>query len=164
VLNIDIVDYPGEWLLDLPLLDLTYEAWSAKMLRLTEREPRRRLADQWLAAVASAKPAGPVDESEIRRLAEVYRQYLKASAEPALGLTLIQPGRFSPPAIGISNPPPSISVRCRHPPAPRPAAAPSMPPWPAATRSIAAGWWASSTRSISRISIARSCWSICCAA
>ena len=94
VLNIDIVDYPGEWLLDLPLLDLTYEAWSAKMLRLTEREPRRRLADEWLAAVASVKPAGPVDELEIRRLAEVYRQYLKASAEPALGLTLIQPGRF----------------------------------------------------------------------
>ena len=82
VLNIDIVDYPGEWLLDLPLLDLTYEAWSANMLRLTEREPRRRLADQWLAAVASAKPAGPADESEIRRLAEVYRDYLKASAEP----------------------------------------------------------------------------------
>ena len=97
VLNIDIVDYPGEWLLDLPLLDLTYEAWSANMLRLTEREPRRRLADQWLAAVASAKPAGPADESEIRRLAEVYRDYLKASAEPALGLTLIQPGRFLTP-------------------------------------------------------------------
>src|SRR5882757_1304099 len=64
VLNIDIVDYPGEWLLDLPLLDLTYEAWSANMLRLTEREPRRRLADQWLAAVASARPTGPADESE----------------------------------------------------------------------------------------------------
>ena len=27
-LTLDIVDYPGEWLLDLPLLDLSFEDWS----------------------------------------------------------------------------------------------------------------------------------------
>src|SRR6187402_1255467 len=31
-LTLDIVDYPGEWLLDLPLLDKSYEQWSAETL------------------------------------------------------------------------------------------------------------------------------------
>jgi predicted YcjX-like family ATPase len=85
VLNIDIVDYPGEWLLDLPLLDLTYEAWSANMLRLTEREPRRRLADQWLAAVASAKPAG--------------RRMNRRSAASPRSTAIISRPRPSPPLV-----------------------------------------------------------------
>mgnify|MGYP000207970627 CR=1 FL=1 len=41
-LNIDIVDYPGEWLLDLPLLGKSYEQWSAETLaylRQTTRPP-----------------------------------------------------------------------------------------------------------------------------
>ena len=29
-LYLDIVDYPGEWLLDLPLLELDYRQWSAR--------------------------------------------------------------------------------------------------------------------------------------
>ncbi|MEO8882508.1 MAG: YcjX family protein, partial [Devosia sp.] len=31
-LNLDIVDYPGEWLLDLPLLSLSFAEWSAEAL------------------------------------------------------------------------------------------------------------------------------------
>src|SRR5262245_23882471 len=34
-LTLDIVDYPGEWLLDLPLLGQTYEQWSAQSLILS---------------------------------------------------------------------------------------------------------------------------------
>jgi predicted YcjX-like family ATPase len=105
VLNIDIIDYPGEWLLDLALLDTTYDAWSANTLKLTQREPRRRLAEQWLAALATARPEGPADEADIRRLSEIYRQYLKACADPALGLTLLQPGRFLSPGSWDLNAP-----------------------------------------------------------
>ncbi len=97
LLNVDIVDYPGEWLLDLPLLEMGFEAWSARMLELARREPRRRLSQPWRAAVGAAKPEAAADESEIRRLSELYRQYLAACAEPALGLTLLQPGRFLKP-------------------------------------------------------------------
>jgi hypothetical protein len=97
VLNIDIVDYPGEWLLDLPLLEMSFAAWSAKMLSLAEHEPRRSLGAAWRAALAAAKPGEPAEEAEIRRLSALYRDYLKASAEPSLGLTLIQPGRFITP-------------------------------------------------------------------
>src|SRR3954451_7243316 len=43
-LTLDIVDYPGEWLLDLPLLTKSYEQWSAESLALSRLEPRARLA------------------------------------------------------------------------------------------------------------------------
>src|ERR1700733_14070460 len=34
-LTLDIVDYPGEWLLDLPLLNKSYEQWSSESLALS---------------------------------------------------------------------------------------------------------------------------------
>ena len=42
-LTLDIVDYPGEWLLDLPLLNKSFEQWSAESLALS-REPLRAAA------------------------------------------------------------------------------------------------------------------------
>src|SRR6201999_1361660 len=38
-LTLDIVDYPGEWLLDLPLLNKSYEQWSAESLALSREAP-----------------------------------------------------------------------------------------------------------------------------
>src|ERR1043166_5153890 len=46
-LTLDIVDYPGEWLLDLPLLDKSYAQWSAESLALSREAPRARLAAAW---------------------------------------------------------------------------------------------------------------------
>ena len=39
-LTLDIVDYPGEWLLDLPLLNKSYEQWSAREPRAVARRRR----------------------------------------------------------------------------------------------------------------------------
>ena len=50
-LNIDLVDYPGEWLLDLPLLAKDFATWSAEALALAQREPRVRHFREWQAAV-----------------------------------------------------------------------------------------------------------------
>ena len=46
-LTLDIVDYPGEWLLDLPLLTKSYEQWAAESLALSRQAPRAQLAEQW---------------------------------------------------------------------------------------------------------------------
>ena len=43
-LTLDIVDYPGEWLLDLPLLDKSYETWSQESLALSRSGPRAPVA------------------------------------------------------------------------------------------------------------------------
>ncbi|MBW8856187.1 MAG: YcjX family protein, partial [Bradyrhizobium sp.] len=42
-LTLDIVDYPGEWLLDLPLLQKSFEQWSAESLALSREAPRVHL-------------------------------------------------------------------------------------------------------------------------
>ena len=40
-LHIDIVDYPGEWLLDLPLLAIDYREWSRTALEQSRAAGRR---------------------------------------------------------------------------------------------------------------------------
>ena len=44
-LTLDIVDYPGEWLLDLPLLNKSYEQWSRESLALSRERPARTARD-----------------------------------------------------------------------------------------------------------------------
>ena len=47
-LTLDIVDYPGEWLLDLPLLNKSYEQWSAETLAYLNRTTRPPLPKPFL--------------------------------------------------------------------------------------------------------------------
>ena len=44
-LTLDLVDYPGEWLLDLPSLDLSYEQWSVESLKRSRDKPRDALVE-----------------------------------------------------------------------------------------------------------------------
>ena len=60
-LNIDIVDYPGEWLLDLPLLRLDYAEWSRTALEQSGAASRRAAAKDWHAALAEVDPAAPAE-------------------------------------------------------------------------------------------------------
>ena len=53
-LTLDIVDYPGEWLLDLPLLNKSFEQWSAESLALSREGPRAKLAAPWHAHLDDA--------------------------------------------------------------------------------------------------------------
>src|SRR5690606_15655264 len=66
-LHLDIVDYPGEWLLDLPLLGKDYATWSRDTLAAA-REGDSRLASAWLSRLAAIDPAAPADESVAREL------------------------------------------------------------------------------------------------
>jgi len=87
--HLDIVDYPGEWLLDLALLDQSYAAWSRAALARAEAQAE---AAEWHAALASADPAAPHDEAEAQRLARAYTGWLAAARER--GLADCTPGRF----------------------------------------------------------------------
>lgn len=88
-----IVDYPGEWLLDLPLLEKSYEAWSAETLGLARTPPRARLASTFLAAVEAPLATAPA-EAEAERLARLYTEFLRACRAPGVNLSFVQPGRF----------------------------------------------------------------------
>ncbi|MGU3847512.1 YcjX family protein, partial [Vibrio diabolicus] len=46
ILNVDIIDYPGEWLLDLPLLDMDFATWSQTQFDALKGQ-RGDLAKAW---------------------------------------------------------------------------------------------------------------------
>jgi predicted YcjX-like family ATPase len=96
-LNLDIVDYPGEWLLDLPLLQQSFTQWSHSTLDLCEAPARAPLARTWLSWMSDMDPADPAEEDQARRGAELYTDYLHACRDSEAGLALIQPGRFIEP-------------------------------------------------------------------
>lgn len=93
-LHLDIVDYPGEWLLDLPLLGKSWAEWSAETLDRATRGSHARLAGEWLAATATVDPAGPEDETTARRLAALFTAYLTAARADEHSLSALPPGRF----------------------------------------------------------------------
>ncbi|MFN3616065.1 MAG: YcjX family protein, partial [Rubrimonas sp.] len=91
-LHLDIVDYPGEWLLDLPLLSRSYADWSARVLAAADEPLRAGHAAAWREAAAAADPGAPFDEAQAKRLAEAWTAYLFACR--GAGLSGLTPGRF----------------------------------------------------------------------
>ncbi len=93
-LTIDIVDYPGEWLLDLPLLGKDYSQWAAETLALAKVGPRAPLAKEYLR-LAEVVPAGAdADEANARKLAESFTAFLRSCRDEAVSLSSLPPGRF----------------------------------------------------------------------
>jgi predicted YcjX-like family ATPase len=92
-LNLEIIDYPGEWLLDLPLLEQSYEEWSQAMLSLCRAEPRASAARPWLDFIASRPEAS---EANARVAADLYTDFLRR-CRAEHGLSVLQPGRFLSP-------------------------------------------------------------------
>jgi hypothetical protein len=95
-LNIDIIDYPGEWLLDLPLLGKTFAEWSKETLTLCRREPRAGAARPWLDYLAAHGPKSAASEDTARNASELYRDFLRRCRREH-GLSLLQPGRLLSP-------------------------------------------------------------------
>ncbi len=93
-LHLDIVDYPGEWLLDLPLLAQSYAEWSSRAVALSRRPPRDRLASAWHAHLNTLDPAAPEDEAAARRAAELFTGYLRDCRDERFSLSALPPGRF----------------------------------------------------------------------
>ena len=93
-LNIDIVDYPGEWLLDLPLLGLDFDAWSRQALALSELGKRKALAADWRKLLAATDPAAPANEEQAQKLAEAFTAYLGKCRDDETALSTLPPGRF----------------------------------------------------------------------
>ncbi|MEQ9259500.1 MAG: YcjX family protein [Roseovarius sp.] len=87
--HVDIVDYPGEWLLDLALLEKDYATWSAEVL---ERLESRAEAAEFLALLRETDPTAPLDEPKAQALARAFTAYLQAARKA--GYTDCTPGRF----------------------------------------------------------------------
>jgi hypothetical protein len=95
-LKLKIIDYPGEWLLDLPLLDQSYADWSRATLQLSKSGMRAGTARDFLAFLADHRHDEPASEEDARRAHELYLQHLRAARDEH-GLNFLQPGRFLDP-------------------------------------------------------------------
>lgn len=87
--HLDIVDYPGEWLLDLGLLDKSFAEWSAQVLARIETRPE---AADYLAAMRAEDSTQGLDEARAQVLAAGFTGYLHAAR--AAGWADCTPGRF----------------------------------------------------------------------
>ena len=88
-LHLDIVDYPGEWLLDLALLDKSYAVWSEDTLA---RITKRAQAQDFMAVARAEDGALRLDEARAQSLAASFTTYLFAAR--GAGYSDCTPGRF----------------------------------------------------------------------
>ena len=86
-LHLDIVDYPGEWLLDLPLLAKDFSTWSREALALARSPARTDFAAAWLPRIAAVDPAQAENEGLARELAGVFTDYLRACRSGSTSLS-----------------------------------------------------------------------------
>ena len=87
--HLDIVDYPGEWLLDLSLLDKAFATWSAESLA---RVPDHPDGAAFEAALAACDPSNGFGEPQAQDLAAAFTTYLNGAREA--GFSDCTPGRF----------------------------------------------------------------------
>lgn len=93
-LHIDIVDYPGEWLLDLPLMRMSYAEWSAQTVAASRAAPRLAQAGDWHALLTALDAAKPADEQDAIAAADVFTAYLARCRREEVSLSTLPPGRF----------------------------------------------------------------------
>ena len=103
-LTLDIVDYPGEWLLDLPLLNKSYEQWSAETLAYLRQTTRPPLPKPFLEQLATFDPLASADENAAIEAARLFTAYLQAARMEHRTLSLVAPGRFLMPGDLAGSP------------------------------------------------------------
>ncbi|MGD9923443.1 MAG: YcjX family protein [Pseudorhodoplanes sp.] len=103
-LTLDIVDYPGEWLLDLPLLRQTYEDWSSETIRLSRQGDRAHLAAEWHSDLAHLDPQAGAEDLVAQAAARHFTDYLRNCRNERFALSLLPPGRFLMPGELADSP------------------------------------------------------------
>lgn len=91
--QLEIWDYPGEWLMDLPLATMSYEQWVADSYVHFNNEPRNIIAPELYKALLDIDPASPFDSVKFEQLFDQYQQFLLRCKNQ--GLHIINPGRFA---------------------------------------------------------------------
>ncbi|MDX1749019.1 MAG: YcjX family protein [Methylophaga sp.] len=89
--TLELRDYPGEWLLDIAMLQQDYRQWSMDTAALCSKGIRHQLAEEMQKEFNDLDPLAPIDEQQIEALFVRYRSFLMTCK--TAGLTFIQPGR-----------------------------------------------------------------------
>lgn len=92
-ITLDLIDYPGEWLLDLPMLRQDYAAWSEETLVRLRRGKRAEAAAEFLAFLDGLPGDAPAEDALAKRGYTLFRDALRTCRD-VHGLRFLQPGRF----------------------------------------------------------------------
>jgi len=92
-IDLDLIDYPGEWLLDLPMLTQSYQEWSARMEELANAGSRSGLSRAWLEAARGLDPGATEDPAALQQIGDLYLDYIRR-CQSERHLSFVQPGRF----------------------------------------------------------------------
>jgi predicted YcjX-like family ATPase len=92
-LKLKIIDYPGEWLLDLPLLTQSYADWSRATLQLYRRGVRAEIGRDFIAYLSDRRHDAITSETDAQQAHALYRKLL-LTARDEHALSFLQPGRF----------------------------------------------------------------------
>lgn len=93
-LHLDIVDYPGEWLLDLALMSRDFIEWSREAVAGARATSAIGEASDWLEKLDNVDGNLPEDETLARELAALFTNYLRASRIAGDQISTQPPGRF----------------------------------------------------------------------
>lgn len=88
----EFIDYPGEWITDLPMLGKTYAQWSDSSLAQQLTEPQRFYAQKWHSTLEKFDFDVPPEGAAANELVIAYREYLLKAK--AAGIAMLQPGSF----------------------------------------------------------------------
>lgn len=102
-LRLELLDYPGEWLLDLALLRQDFEQWSEATLLHLGTEQAAPYTHEFLGFARGLPSRAAADEALAETGHRLYREALRRLRDEA-GLSFLQPGRFLMPAPGPEPP------------------------------------------------------------
>lgn len=103
ILYLDIVDYPGEWLLDLSMLKLSYQQWSKKQFSRASILALSQYYQPFISACAAIELSAVADEQQLKTIANLYQQLLIDSVA-SHGFYNAQPGRMLLPGELVDTP------------------------------------------------------------
>ena len=92
-LILDIVDYPGEWLLDLPLMKTNYQQWSIEQKQQNEKYRQSNYYTEFSQLLSGLALNEQADSERVEHIAHVYRKLLLDLVNEK-GFYLVQPGRM----------------------------------------------------------------------
>lgn len=103
-LYLDIWDYPGEWLMDLMLLDLSFEEFSKLIRDRLGKIGSVIDSSEWVKNGCALKPEAPMlgQEQDLKHICALYTKWLCACKE--YGFAMIVPGRFVLPGALAGTP------------------------------------------------------------
>jgi len=88
----EFIDYPGEWVTDLPMLSKPFTQWSDSAWAQQSSEPQSLYSSHWHQVVREFDFDQPVTPDAINVLVNAYRRYLQTAKKN--GIAMLQPGSF----------------------------------------------------------------------